>query len=391
MRGGIQLGKILGIDVRVDWSWLLIMTMLVLNLQAIFSAAHAEWAAVLIWGLAVVAALLFFGSVLAHELAHSLMAQARGISVRGITLHLFGGVSDIQEEPSSPGSEFVIAVLGPVTSLTIGGLLLLIARVGGFQVGSTNVTELLSGMGPVLTMLGWLGSVNVSLGLFNLIPGFPLDGGRVLRSILWALTRNLKRATRWAVWVGQLIAWAMILTGVAMAFGLRISFLGTGLGSGLWLAFIGWFLHSASTQSMRQVAIQDVLEGVPVSQIMRRDPPTCSPGCTVFNLVYDHILGTDDHAFPVLDGDRLVGVVSLEDVREIPREDWGITLVATIMTPIEDVITTGPDEEAALALRKLTDRDVGQLPVVDEGRLVGLLRRHDIVRFLQLHADATKL
>lgn len=391
MGRGFQIGRLFGIKIRIDWSWLAILGLTIWNLGSVFGNFHPDWGPALQWGIAVAAALLFFASVLAHELAHSLVARAQGVPVRSITLFLFGGVSDIQREPESPGNEFLMAILGPVTSLVIGGVLLLLS---GFLVGMEDVTltdpgeNLIAQLGPLATLVVWLGSVNILVGLFNLIPGFPLDGGRVLRSILWAVTDNLYRATRWASWVGQGIAWLMMIAGVAMAFGVRIPFFGEGLLSGLWLVFIGLFLNNAASQSYQRLVIQDILEDVPVGNLMRENPPTCSPGCSVDDLVHDHIMGSDDQGFPVMEGGQLVGLVTLEDVREVPREAWQRTTVGEIMTPFDELVTTTVDEDAADALTKLSGRDVRQLPVLSDGnQLAGLLRRQDIIRWLQLNSE----
>jgi Zn-dependent protease/predicted transcriptional regulator len=390
MRSGFGIGRIFGINIRIDWSWLFIVLLVTWNLSAVFSQSHPGWGPGLVWGMAIVAAILFFASVLAHELAHSLVARARGVPVRSITLFLFGGVSDIQREPDSPGAEFLMAVVGPMTSIVLGGLLAWLAgaRAGPLQDVVTDPTRAIAGLSPLTTLLLWLGSINVILGIFNLIPGFPLDGGRVLRSILWALTNNLRRATRWASWTGQAIAWLMIIGGISMAFGARIPFFGTGFASGLWLAFIGWFLNSASVQGYQQVVVHDILEGVPVARMMRSDPPTCSADCSVSRLVHDHVMGTDDHAFPVLDNGRLIGLVTLEDIRRVPRDAWDTTTVSEIMTPTDQLVVVAPQEDAAEALNKLMQRDVGQLPVLRDGQMVGLLRRRDIVKWLQLHAES---
>jgi CBS domain-containing protein len=284
-----------------------------------------------------------------------------------------------------------MAILGPIASIVLGGVLLSIAFIDtGLRVITTDITQVLGRLGPLLTLVVWLGSINVTVGLFNLVPGFPLDGGRVLRAILWKVSGNLQRATRWAVGVGQIIAWLMILAGIAMTFGVRIPFFGMGLGSGLWLAFIGWFLNSASVQSYRQVVIHDVLEGVPVSRMMRADPPICQADCTVARLIHEHILGTDDQAFPVLEDGQLVGLVTLEDVRRVTRSAWDTATVREIMTPTGKLVVVTPAEDAAQALEKLTSVDVRQLPVVHDGRLVGLLRRRDIIRWLQLHAELVR-
>ena len=222
------------------------------------------------WSTAVAAALLFFVSVLLHELAHSLVAQSQGVPVRSITLFLFGGVSDIQREPPSPRAEFLITIVGPITSFVIGVILSLLAGINANLLDTmAGSSSAMAGLSPLSTMLLWLGSINILLAVFNLIPGFPLDGGRVLRSILWAISGNLRRATRWASGVGQAVAWLFIFAGIMMVFGTDIPFLGTGLINGLWLAFIGWFLNSAALQSYRQVVIHDMLHGVPVARIMR--------------------------------------------------------------------------------------------------------------------------
>lgn len=390
MGKGIRIGQLFGIEIRIDWSWLLIFLLVTWNLASVFGQVRSEWGVLMVWGLSALAALLFFASVLAHELAHSLVAEAQDIPVRSITLHLFGGVSNIQREPDSPGSEFVMAILGPITSLIIGGLLLWIAGIAaGLSAASiSNVEQALSQMSPWIIMLSWLGSVNVILGFFNLIPGFPLDGGRVLRSIFWAITDDLRRATRWASWVGQAIAWAMIVTGVGMAFGVEVPLFGQGVVDGLWLAFIGWFLNTASVQSYQRLIIRDALSDVPVSRIMRKEPPTTTADISIDNLVHNHIMQSDDQSFPVLDGGEFVGIVTLDDVRSAPRETWREKNVRQIMTPRDQLVTSAPDECADEAMNKLTRRDVRQLPVLQDGaNLVGVLRRQDLIKWLQLESD----
>ena len=257
MDRGFSIGHIFGINIRVDWSWLLIFVLVVWNLASVFGGVHPDWGPALSWGTALVAALLFFGSVLAHELAHSLVARARGIPVRGITLFLFGGVSNIQREPPSAGAEFIMAIVGPLTSVVLGAILLVIgvASAGPLPNAAADPNQFLASLGPLTTLLLWLGTVNIVVGIFNMIPAFPLDGGRVLRSIFWAISNNLRKATRWASWIGQGIAWLMIVAGIAMVFGVQLPVLGTGPISGLWLAFIGWFLNSSASRSYQQVEL----------------------------------------------------------------------------------------------------------------------------------------
>jgi CBS domain-containing protein len=276
-----------------------------------------------------------------------------------------------------------------LTSLALGALLTWAG--GAIAAGATesvigSPASVLDRLGPLAALLLYLGPVNIILGLFNLIPGFPLDGGRVLRAALWSATGDVRRATRWAAWAGQVVGWIFIIAGLATFFGLRIPLVG-GFVGGLWLAFIGWFLQSAATQSYQQVVVQDLLRGVPVASLMRPGGPTAPSTASVGALVHDHIMGTDERAFPVVRGDELVGLVCLDDVRKVPRGAWDTTTVGAIMTPVDRLMTVAPDEEAGEALRGLADRDVDQVPVVENGRLVGLLRRRDILRWLQLHAD----
>jgi len=382
---GFRLGRIFGITIRIDWSWLLIFTLVSWNLRTVLAQIHPEWDSRLAWGTAVLAALLFFASVLAHELAHSLVARSQGIPVRSITLFLFGGVSNIQREPSSPGAEFLITIVGPVTSIILGVAFFALSGLGLGALGSSvaNPFAAIRRLPPLTTLLVWLGPVNILLGFFNLIPGFPLDGGRVLRSALWALTGNLRRATRWTAYFGQLVAWLMIVAGIAMVFGIQVPFFGAGLINGLWLAFIGWFLQSASAQSYQQVVARDLLEGTPVSKLMRTDVHAVPPQISVGSLVHDHIMGTDEHAFPVKEDSRLMGLVTLEDVRKVARENWEVTTVSQIMTPRESLVIMAPGDDASEALEKLAMRDIRQLPVLQGELFVGLLRLRDIVRFLQ--------
>lgn len=386
---GIRIAKLFGIKIRIDWSWLLILLLVVWNLSVAFSQMHPDWSLPLTISLAVSAALLFFLSVLLHELAHSLVAKSQGIPVDSITLFLFGGVANIREEPKSPGNEFVMAILGPVTSLVIGFALLLLSGIGleAQELLQRQPMEVLQQFTPLRTLGFWLGSVNVILGVFNMIPGFPLDGGRVLRSILWAITRNLQKATRWASYVGQAIAWTMIVGGIAMIFGLRIPVFGEGLVNGVWLILIGWFLNNAASRSYQQLMVRDILVDVPVKRMTKRNPPTVPGDITVDVLIEDYIMQTDDHAFPVMERDNLVGIVCLEDIRRLPGELRSERLVSEIMTPRADLRTIHPDGDAFEALMTISRNSVRQLVVMDGDEMFGLVRRRDIIRFLQIQSE----
>ncbi len=389
---GFRIGRLYGINIRVDWSWMLIVLIITWNLTTVFARLHPEWGGGLRLGLSLVAALLFFSSVLAHELGHSLVARAHGLPVRNITLFLLGGVANIQREPPTPKTEFLVAAAGPAVSLVIGGAMTAIAAGSLALGGISGVGSIASQLSPASTLLFWLGSINIILALFNMIPGFPLDGGRVLRSLLWAVTNNLRLATRWASWIGQLIAWVMIVAGIAMAFGVQLPMLGTGMMSGLWLVFIGWFLNNASSQSYQQVALQDILGRVSVERLMQTNLPTVEPGWLISDFI--RVFGGSEKepsAYPVLHSNYLVGMVTLDDANRVPRERWHAIPISQIMTPSPRLVTVSPEEDAASAMEKLVQRDVRQVPVVcADFEFIGLLRRRDILHWLQSNLQANR-
>lgn len=393
MRSGFGIGKIFGINIHVDWSWIFIFLLVTWNLAAaVFPSLHPDWGVGLTIAVSVAASLLFFLSVLLHELAHSLVAKARGLPVRRITLFFFGGVSNIEREPPSPGTEFFMAVVGPLTSILLGIGFIWLGRqnIPAMTTELNNPMQLLRGLDPLSTMLLWLGPVNILIGLFNLIPGFPLDGGRILRSILWAITDNFRKATRWATALGQGIGWLMILAGIAMIFGTNLPVLGTGITNGIWLAFIGWFLINAASQSYQQVLVEDMLEGVPVTRLMREPAPAVPPDLPVSDLVYEHVMRGDERAFPVVEGDRLLGVVYAENLRDIDRSAWDTTTVRDVMVPQADLEVVTPREDAMDAFQKLASKEMRQIPVVQNGKLVGMLRRRDILRWLKLRSEMSR-
>src|SRR6266498_2226860 len=387
---GFRLGKFFGVNVNIDWSWLLIFILVSWSLASMFGQAHPEWTTFTQLGLALVAALLFFLSVLAHELAHSLVANARKHPVRSITMFLFGGVSNIQKEPTSPWNEFIITIVGPLTSFILGSLFLFLGTGTAIlnNVPMTNPLGILSRLGPLGTIFIWLGSANILLGFFNLIPGFPLDGGRVLRSILWGFTNDLVKATRWASWVGQFVAWILILSGISMIFGTRIPFLGSGVFNGMWIIFMGWFLQNAAAQSYRRVLVQDILEDVPVKKMMLTDVPAVPANMTTESLVNDHIVGSDNPAFIVSEGEERVGLVTVDDVRKLSPETRHNTLVREIMTPSKKLEVVTPEQNVSDAFDRLQNQDIPQLLVMHGNKIVGLLRRKDIVRWLELQSQA---
>lgn len=257
MRGAFRIGRLFGIDVGVDRSWGIVFALMAWNLTAVFHGWHPTWALLACCILALFAVLLFFASVLAHEFAHALVARSFGMSVRDIRLFLFGGVSNIEREPSSPGAEFWMAIAGPLTSFGLGVAFVALAA-ATLSVPPSEASDpvhVLSGLGPISTLFLWLGPVNVIVGVFNLLPGFPLDGGRVLRAILWKASGDLRRATLAATIGGRTLGWTFLLMGLAMVFGATLPVFGGGAGSGVWLTFVGWFLSSAASRSSDALAV----------------------------------------------------------------------------------------------------------------------------------------
>jgi len=385
---GIKIGKIFGIEIRIDWSWILIFLLVTWDLAVELPSFNKTWSTGFTWLLAVIGAALFFSSVLVHELAHSLVSKAKGLEVSNITLFLFGGVSNIQREPPSARDEFQITIVGPLTSIALGVLFSLIANASYNRMA--HPVSGFANLSPLTAVAVWLGYINILLGIFNLIPAFPMDGGRVLRSIIWAATHNLQVATRWASQVGQGIGWLFIISGIYLVFGGTLPFFGTGVIGGIWLAFIGWFLHSAAQASYQQLVVHDILQGVPVRVVMHKDYAWVQASSTVASLVNDRMMQTEEHAFAVMDDGAFVGVVTLADVRKVPRHDWEQTTVATIMTPRDHLEIVSSDQDAATAFENMAKRQVNQLPVLDQDQLVGMFRVQDVLRWLQLHKESAR-
>lgn len=393
MPSGLKIVRLFGIDIRLNWSWIIIFILVTWNLAVgVFPLLHPEWGLLLRWGLGLAASVLFFGSVLAHELAHSLVAKSRGLNVNEITLFLFGGVSNLEEEPPTAGTEFLMAIVGPLTSIALGVIFILLAGVSAGTFGSlSGDLNSLAGLGPLATLFVWLGPINIILGIFNLLPGFPLDGGRVFRSLLWAITGNLQQATKYASWVGQGFGWLFIFMGISMAFGVSFPFFGSGIFSGLWLAFIGWFLIGIAREGYEQVMIEDILKNTTVAAMMKANVPSVGPETTVESLVHEHILGTDQRAWPVVENQQLAGLVCLDDVRKVSKNDWPRVIVKEIMTPISELRTVSPQEKASEALKVIVGEDINQLPVLDKGKFLGLVSRRDILLWLQVHSKEQEL
>lgn len=390
MHTELVLTRIGGIEVRLHRSLVIVAVLLMLGLGGgVFPAWHPEWRGALVWALALIGALLFVASVFAHEIAHALADRALGIKVRSVTLFVFGGMAHLEREPPSWRVEVATALAGPVASLALAmlGIFLASSLAGPPPPAETPADVALATLGPVATLFLWLGQTNLLLVVFNLIPGFPLDGGRLLRGVLWAFSGDLRRATRLAAGAGQVFSLLIIAVGLAMILGIPVPVLGPGLVTGLWLALVGWFLHGAALMSSREHLIGDSLEGVTVARVMHDDFVAVPSGATLDRLVEQYLLPGEQHAFPVLDGGDFVGVVSVRDVRKIPREAWGSTAVRDVMTPAAGVRGVQPQTEAADAMVALGRQGVNQLPVIENGKLRGLVSREDILKQLSLYGD----
>lgn len=384
---GFRIGKMFGISIHVDWSWLIIFGLVSWSLSATFGQIHSGWSVEMRWGMAMLASFLFFASVLAHELAHSLAALARGVPVQNITLFMFGGVSNIQREPETPAEELVITIVGPLTSLFLGAVFLVIGAGGSAVNGITiNPTSLLGRLQPLNTILAWLGSINIMVGFFNLIPAFPLDGGRIVRALIWAVSGDMRSSTRAAALLGQAIGWAMIFSGMFMVFGIRFPAFGTGIFNGTWMIFIGWFLHNAASAGYKHTELQDVLVDIPVRNVMQTQIPVVSSEVSV-NELNQQLGSSDSPAMLVTEGPDVVGMVAMHDVQKSSRELSGSVPVSHIMTPVKELEYVTPDQGVAEAYDHLQRRELRQIPVMANNQVVGLLRRKDVVRWLQLNAE----
>lgn len=390
MFSGLRLGRLFGLDIVLDWSLIIIVFLVTVSLGVgAFPSWHPDWSGGLTWTVAFAAALLLIASVFIHELSHALVGRAKGMRIERIVLFVFGGMAQFEHEPNKWRTEFWMAIVGPITSLVLGFVFLFM---GGFLIDTSaldpeNPETAFRGMGPVATLLFWAGPVNIILALFNLVPGFPLDGGRVLRAVLWGATGDLRKATRWASALGQGFAWILIAAGIGMIFGLRVPVFGTGLISGLWIAFIGWFLNNAALMSYRQLLVKESLEDVPVSRLMHTDFVTVPADLSIETLVNEYLMSREQRAYPVMKGEQFTGLICLRDVRNVPREEWGSTSVSEVMTPAESVTTVSPQDDASEVLWILNRRVVNQVPVVERGEIKGFVRREDILKWLALHGD----
>lgn len=383
---GVRLGRIGGVEIFADWTLLVVFVLIAYSLAAgVFPSWHPDWGLPVTLATALGAALLFLASVLVHELAHALVGRLGGVRVRRITLFMLGGIAHLEAEPRTWRTELVMAAAGPVTSLVLGFAFLWLAALLAGPIDAERPDAALAALSPLATLLAWLGPVNLLLAAFNLLPGFPLDGGRVLRALIWGATGSLRKATRWASWSGRVLGGVLVAMGLLMLFGLVVPLLGGGPAGGLWLMFIGWFLHSAALAGYGELVVRETLEAVPVARIMQTRLTCVDPDVTVQRLAEEQMMASGQRVLPVEREGRFLGLVSLSDLQKSEPRAWSRMSAAEIMTPVERLAWVTPSADAGEALAELARRNVNQLPVLDNGRLVGLLRREDVLKWLALH------
>jgi Zn-dependent protease/predicted transcriptional regulator len=373
MRAQIKLGRIFGVEIGLHYSWFIIALLITFSLAGHFQENNPGWSDGLRWGVAIVTAVLFFAAIVLHELSHAIVAKMRGLPVRSITLFALGGVAQIEKEAADAKTEFWMGIIGPITSFVIGMLCLAITVALGWKPPEFPQR-------PLPAMLMWLGYINIGLAIFNMIPGFPLDGGRVLRGAIWWITGNVKRATTIAARVGQFIAFAMIIYGV-MQF-----FRGTGI-NGLWMTFIGWFLLSASRESYAQMVISEGLRGLRVADVMSRDFPIVDANSNLQTFAEENLTRTGRRFWVVTLNGQPEGIITPSEISSVSRNRWPYTTVADVMRPLDATRTVNPNTPLTEALEVMAQQDLNQLPVVSEKGLTGLISRAHILQLIQTRAE----
>ncbi|MGH2348211.1 MAG: site-2 protease family protein [bacterium] len=363
MPGSVRIARILGISVEIHYTWLIVFGLIAWSLAVgYFPTAGPNLGMTTVIVLSVTATLLFFMALLLHELAHSYVAIREGLSVRRITLFIFGGVAQMAKEPATAGGEFRMAIAGPLMSIAIGALSWVLSRAVG--------------EGAIHLLFQYLGFINIVVAIFNLIPAFPLDGGRVLRSAIWYFSGDLTRATLIASAVGQGFAYLLIGVGVLQVFA-------GGVGNGIWLVFIGWFLLQAAQSGYQQVLIRRALRGLKVRDVVREDAGIVPSHITLAQLVHDYLLPGPDSEFCVVDDGRLRGLISLDDVKKVPRDRWDAVSVADAMLPESECPTVSASQSAYDAFMTIAASPTGQAVVRDGSRFVGAVTRRDLLARLR--------
>lgn len=376
MEAQIKLGRLFGIQIGLHYSWLIIALLVAFSLAGHFGVMNSDWGTGAVWGTAIVTALLFFAAILVHELSHALVARMRGLPVRAITLFALGGVAQIEREAADAKTEFWMGIVGPITSAVIGFVCLALAAALGWSPAEGMMTAAT----PFLGMLVWLGCINIMLAAFNMIPGFPLDGGRVLRAIIWWTTGDASRSTRIAARVGQFVAVLLVVWGIFQFFG------GAGFG-GLWMAFIGWFLLDAARASYAHEVMTRTLQGVRVADVMAQDCPTIDGNTNVQTFVDEFLFKKGRRCFVVSEQGRVVGLVTPHEIKDVERAKWTLTTLDAVMRSLESLRTVTPETPVAEALELMGREDLNQLPLVRGGRLVSVVSRGHILQLFQTRAE----
>ncbi|HVO81216.1 MAG TPA: site-2 protease family protein [Terriglobales bacterium] len=372
MRASIKLGRVFGVELGLHYSWFVIALLIVFSLANHFHEVNRGWGDDVIWAAAVLTGILFFAGLFAHELSHALVAKARGLPIHCITLFLLGGMAQIEKEATDAKTEFWMGIAGPIASAVIGIVLLTLALASGWTWRAEPGT-------PGVAILVWLGYINLLLGAFNMIPGFPLDGGRVLRAIIWWITQNADRATRAATTVGQIVAVLFIMYGL-------LHFFGRDVFGGLWMAFIGWFLLQASTASRTHLQAESLLRGLRVRDLMSTDCPHVAGNTLLQHFVDEELLRTGRRCFLVMEDSRVIGLITPTEVGKVERDRWPVLQVRNAMRPLDQVHSVAPDTSAMEAIEKMASEDVNQLPVMSNGQLEGIVTRGHILQVLQSRA-----
>lgn len=373
MDAQIKLGRVFGVEIGLHYSWLFIALLIAFSLSGYFGATHPNWGQGVIWGVAIVTAILFFVAIVAHELSHALVARWRGLPVRSITLFALGGVAQLEKEAEDPTTEFMVSIVGPITSAAIGVVCLLLAW-------GLEWAVVLEPNTPLMAMLIWLGYINLGLAAFNMLPGFPMDGGRVLRAIIWRVTGSAQRATRIASLIGQFVAFSF------MAFGILRFLGGAGL-SGLWIAFIGWFLFSAARGAYEKQEMIDRLRGVRVRDLMARDCAVVDCNSNLQTFVNENLLHTGQRCFLVARQEEMIGLITPNEVKAVSQARWPYTTVFDVMRPLERLRTVTSETTVTEALEIIGREDISQLPVLENGRLEGMISHDLILRYLLTRAE----
>ncbi|MBI1730565.1 site-2 protease family protein [Candidatus Acetothermia bacterium] len=376
LQRGIYLGKILGIEIGLDYSWFLIFGLVTWTLSSSYTEFYPHWASQypvwgnsVFWVVGLLTSLLFFSSVLAHEMGHSIVAIRTGLPVQSITLFLFGGVARIVREPSSPMQEFVIAIAGPIASLILGLLFWLLSI--------TSVPDT-----PVQALADNLSYINLALAIFNMIPGFPLDGGRVLRAVLWKVFGDIYRATRIASLAGRGVGILFIAGGVTLALWYPEHLI-----NGLWLGLIGWFLHNTAFNSQRQTLQRQILASYRVGDLAHSDLPQIESHITLDELVQEYLLKRGAHSVRVVQNGEFVGLITMNDVKKIPRAIWEMTRVSSAMTALHGMLKVDADESLAALYDRMSVNGVGQVLVVRGSEIIGVVTHGQLLGFLRTHAE----